>query len=59
MGTANHDKETGATYVAITVLHLYINHRLLKKQQVDSLHHKTISIILIAGVYIGYLFLYR
>jgi hypothetical protein len=59
MGTANHDKETGAAYVAVTILHIYINHRMLKKQQLDTLRNKTISVILITAAYIGYLFLYR
>jgi hypothetical protein len=59
MGSANHNKETGAAYVAITMLHLYINYRLLKKRQLDSLRHKAISLILITGAYIGYLFLYK
>jgi hypothetical protein len=59
MGAANHDKETGAAYVAITILHLFINQRLLKKEHLDSMRHKGIFAILITAAYIGYLFLYR
>ncbi len=55
----NYDKETGATYVGFTFLHIYINQLLMKKQKFDSLRHKTVSTILILSAYIGYLFIYR
>lgn len=59
MGTNNHSMETAEVYVVITLLHIYINYRLLKKRKIDTLKNKTISAILIAAVYVGYLFMYR
>lgn len=59
MGTNNHSTETAEVYVVITLLHIYINYRLLKKRQMDTFKNKTIAAILIAAVYVGYLFLYR
>jgi hypothetical protein len=58
MGTENHSRETAEVYVIVTLLHIYFNYRLLKKRKIDTLKNKTISTILVAGAYIGYLFVY-
>ena len=59
MGTASHTLETGAAYVAVVILHLYLNHRLLKKAQLDTSKHGTVSTLLIIGAYILYLFIFK
>ena len=58
MGTTNHTKETAATYVALCCLHVYINYRILKKKELNSLKNRTISIIIIVGAYLIYLFVF-
>ncbi len=59
MGTQNHSLHTSAVYVAVILLHLYLNYRLFKKRGRQKALPIIISSILIAAVYIGYLFIYR
>ncbi len=59
MGTDKNIVETGLAYIAIVVLHLVVNARLLKKWQRNTAAAATISTTLIIGAYIAYLFMYR
>lgn len=59
MGTQNHSLHTSAVYVAVILLHLYLNYRLFKKRDRHKPFPIIISSVLIVAVYIGYLFIYR
>ncbi len=58
MRPATDNVEVALAYIGVALLHIYINSRLLKKWQLSTLRHRVISVILIAGAYIGYLFIY-
>ena len=58
MGTAPHGVETAMAYIAVALIHLFINYALLKKRELGSLKNKIISTVIIVGVYILYLFIY-
>ena len=48
------DIEVAMAYIAVAGLHLFVNHRLLKKWQMDTLRRKITSAILIILAYIFY-----
>ena len=58
MRPATGSVEVGLAYIAVAFTHIYVNHLLLKKRQLSTRRRKIISTILIAGAYIGYLFIY-
>ena len=55
LGTGKHIIITTLVYIAVVVLHLLVNYRLLKKWQLASPEKTLISMILIACFYIIYL----
>ena len=59
MGADKHIVETALAYIAIVVLHLVVNARLLKKWQRNTATTAIISTALIIGAYVAYLFIYR
>jgi hypothetical protein len=59
MRPATDNVEVAMAYIGVTVLHIYINLRLLKKWELATLRRKVISTLLIIGAYIGYLFIYH
>jgi hypothetical protein len=58
MGTDKHIVETDMAYIAVIILHLVINARLLKKWKLNKPAYKVLSAALIAGAYTAYLFTY-
>ena len=59
MGADKHVVETALAYIAIVVLHLVVNARLLRKWQRNTAMVAVVSTTLIIGAYIGYLYIYR
>lgn len=55
----SHSLLTAEVYIVFVLIHIYINLRLLKKTNRNSAAYKAISTLIIAGVYLGYLFIYR
>lgn len=53
VGPNDHTKEVA--YVAVWVLHLFINIKLLKKWGTATLQHKVISTIIITLAYLAYI----
>lgn len=57
MRPANGNVEVDLAYIAVAFLHIYVNHLLLKKRGLGTPRRKIVSTTLIAGAYIGYLFI--
>ncbi|HEY4147403.1 MAG TPA: hypothetical protein VGM41_00675 [Chitinophagaceae bacterium] len=58
MGTDKHIIETDMAYIAVIILHLVINFKLLKKWKLNKPAAKVLTGALIAGAYTAYLFTY-